>query len=124
MQRTTLRAINHRQSLAVSYCGGFNGNNPNRKSPMSTANTMTIVQFTAPTSWTSALIDGDTSGMTERDRASLDSCIQDLVAKYGNACALYEVDLGFCDGIWQTYGAMLFGDYSRFAIIVDADHLT
>ena len=92
--------------------------NPTERHTM-TSNTIQIVEFTAPTSWANALIDGDTSGMTECDRARLDACIQDLVAKYGNACALYAEGLGLCDGRWQDYGEMLFGDYSRYEVIVD-----
>ena len=46
---------------------------------------MTTFTFRMPTHWTSALFNGDTSGLDEADEADLDAAIAEIVDTVGHA---------------------------------------
>jgi hypothetical protein len=77
---------------------------------------MEIIEFTAPASWASALINGDDSGMDEAECLGVRACIDDLVAKHGSAfvCDCSEPEFQWRGG---DYGSLA-GDYCTYTMTV------
>lgn len=75
--------------------------------------TIQIITFTAPTSWASALINGDISGMSKSEIVDINVCCQKLISEHGNALVCDCENIGF-----QSRGdfGTLMGDYSRYTI--------
>ena len=78
--------------------------------------TLDLITFTAPSSWASALINGDASGLDEAETQAIDACLADLLAEHGSAhiCDCTEAEFRNRPG---DYGDLA-GDYSTYSMLV------
>ena len=53
---------------------------------------MTTVDYTLPTFWLSALMNGDHSGLDEKDLAAFDAFMSDAITRHGKFSCLGPVD--------------------------------
>jgi hypothetical protein len=57
---------------------------------------MKTVQYTLPTFWACALVNGDETGLDDADQASLDAFVADMVKEHGSChCLDVAEDEGF-----------------------------
>jgi len=75
------------------------------------------VTFTAPSHWSSALINGDESAFDyyedKKDFAEYENCLASLIANYGNAMPTDCTQLGFAQR--GDFGSLA-GDYAEYTI--------
>jgi len=64
----------------------------------------TVRQFTAPTRWAGALINGNAATLSDEDCAAVGACIESLIQKHGNDICFDREDLGGRSRGYEHYG--------------------
>ncbi len=80
---------------------------------------MQIETYTLPSSWASALINGDETGLNDHDQAALDSFTADMVSEHGKCWAVDCSEESWFAGYHDAWHVMpLAGDVLEFTFDV------